>query len=45
MVRIPDPDLLATVGKAALALAEVVGGVGTDVFGFPIARPEDLVAA
>ena len=41
----PDPDLLATVGNAALALAGVVGGVVTDMFGFPITRPEDLVAA
>jgi hypothetical protein len=31
-----------TVGGAALALANRTGGVVTDVYGFPVTRPEDL---
>lgn len=32
-----------TVGGAALALAARTGGVVTDVYGFPVKRPEDLL--
>jgi hypothetical protein len=32
-----------TVGGAALALARRAGGVVTDAYGFPVARPEDLL--
>jgi hypothetical protein len=32
-----------TVGGAALALADRTGGVVTDVYGFPVTRPQDLL--
>jgi hypothetical protein len=32
-----------TVGGAALALAHRTGGAVTDVYGFPVTRPEDLI--
>jgi hypothetical protein len=42
-VQDAGPDDCQTVGGAALALAARTGGVVTDVFGFPVGRPEDLL--
>jgi hypothetical protein len=38
-----EPDDCQTVGGAALALADRTGGVVTDVYHFPVSRPEDLL--
>ena len=38
-----DVETRTRLSTAALALADTVHGVVTDMFGFPINRPEDLV--
>jgi hypothetical protein len=43
LVQDAEPEDCRTVGGAALALAERTGGVVTDVYHFPVRRPEDLL--
>jgi hypothetical protein len=38
-----DPGVARLVGQAALIIAQATGGVCTDVFGFRVTSPEDLV--
>jgi hypothetical protein len=38
-----DAETRTRLSTAALALADAVHGVVTDMFGFPINRPEDLI--
>jgi hypothetical protein len=42
-VQDAGPEDCQTVAGAALALADRAGGVVTDVYGFPVTRPEDLL--
>jgi hypothetical protein len=42
-VQDATPDVCQTLGEAALALARRTGGVTTDVYGFPVSGPADLL--